>query len=98
MIKALHPQRTYFISSCNNISEVVASTKSAKEILALFSKVTATKDYQKSSLIKIEGHLISQELLLKLLSMTVSDDIVLTPSEEQLLASYADKLRTLINC
>ena len=58
--------------SCNNLSEVKANKKTAVGILDLFCTVTAIKDYDDSSLVKVENHHITEDLLHKVLERTLS--------------------------
>lgn len=47
-------------------------------LIDIFCTVTATKEYNSSSLVKIENYQINYDLLLKLLKRTVSQEITLT--------------------
>jgi hypothetical protein len=66
------------LSSYNHLEEIQADKKTAMSLIDIFCTITATKDYDSSSLVKIENYQISYDLLMKLLKRTVCNEITLT--------------------
>lgn len=81
--------------SCNNLTELKAHKKTAVDVLDLFCTVKAVKDYEDSSLIKIENHQITDELLHKVLMRTLETGLEMTEEEEKILEPYSERLKRL---
>lgn len=75
-----------------------ANKRTAVEVIDLFCTIKTVKDYPDSSLIKIENHQITDNLLHKVLTRTLDDEVELTEDEERTLEPYCEELRRLSDC